>query len=629
MNESVSSPYIPVPSIGIYPPMAVARVGNSPDKFYIGPETYRGLPTNPDGSNWTDADLRDVDGRMARQAAKFQLFDNSDVDNPVPLTIGSKVSGKVVKDIYWVVHLANKKSSWYEFATSEGENGYSPTHALRNESITDPADRLAKLVIDGGPRQINGSCSSGVNFSLDKNGLVFDYAHLNFPAGSQVHPGGLQPTGESIDTLGELRTQQDCSLLVLGGLGISGTTEDSATIQQYANNDNWFDDTADGPVWAWLLFEDGSQSEWITGGYVMVTPPSYAPEIANLVTLFDTIFDAQVRAGQHPEICRDGIWQAGPDGYKPNFDNEIRPLIERGTLYPWVAAIPSKPHEFDMDQLCAPGDEYNGLRNYVLQVLRGPNMENQIIGSNGATMMPYLAGDNCLKPDHMPSNYLRITDTQYFYLQQWAQGNFDTSEAKVKITDGISRGVLENCVGGAFSPGIEMTWISRNIDIYSSPFRINGILSAVPNAPPLSLGFNPKRIEAGDICRYMAVPWQADFNECSSQPIDGRILWWWPAQRPEFIYEMPVNKAADAEGIAIPEAPGLDDGPQVAWIGQGFDQNGNDFISFSNDVDMVKYWSKLGFVIEKEVPVSGGTTDCRFVEVQRTLGPRPFYPQSE
>ncbi len=48
-----------MPDYKIYPPIGIARVGNAPDKFYIGPETYRGLPTNPDGNPFTQDDFRD------------------------------------------------------------------------------------------------------------------------------------------------------------------------------------------------------------------------------------------------------------------------------------------------------------------------------------------------------------------------------------------------------------------------------------------------------------------------------------------------------------------------------------------------------------------------------------------
>ncbi len=165
-------------------------------------------------------------------------------------------------------------------------------------------------------------------------------------------------------------------------------------------------------------------------------------------------------------------------------------------------------------------------------------------------------------------------------------------------------------------PGIELTWISRNRAIYSSedPFRIN---AAPPTTGPLNLGFAPSAMEPGDLTRYMAIPWQADFNECSSQPIGERVLWWWPAQRPEFVYLEPQPQGG---GLAAIPTPDEQTGGQVAWVGTDFDQLRGDFISFADDVQMVQYWSQLGFVMAKEVE-----GERRFVEVARTL-PRPFTP---
>ncbi len=435
----------------------------------------------------------------------------------------------------------------------------------------------------------------------------------------------LHPVDESIETLGELRTDDSGRLLVLGGLGISGSADPDAQIGDYANNDGWWDDTSDGTVSALVEMADGTRFT-ADAASVVVAPPGYAPEIPNLVTLWDTIFDTAIRNGHDPEIYKDGIWNKGPDGYRPGFAEEIRPLLERATLYPWVAAIPPKPHTFDMAKLgLAPVDGepdlYHGLRRWILDFVRPPDNENIIISGAGATMMPYLAGDNCLIPNTLESKYLRLTDTQYFFLQQWAAGWFVATAPARDAPAVLTRAVLDNCVGGAFSPGIEMSWISRNPAIYRAddPFRLNAALE-LPG--PLGTGFNPRAMEPGDITRYMAVPWQADFNECSSQPLDGRVIWWWPAQRPEFIYLEPKPELMAMEVIPPPDEH---TGGQVAWIGTDFDQLRPDFICFADDIEMVKYWHGLGFVMEKEVRTKDGP-ERRYVEVARSL-PRPFFPK--
>ncbi|RQS72027.1 hypothetical protein DID96_12130 [Burkholderia sp. Bp8963] len=591
----------------IYPPIGVARVGDAPEAFYIGAESYRGLPINPDGQPFRQQDFRDEQGRLRRQAARFHLYR---VENGVAEEVTLDTAN--VTSIRWVVHLANKKPSWYAFSPAEGEGGYAPTHPLRNPDVRD----RHQLLIDAGPRQIHGKRAANVHFNQEQ--VPKGYTGANFP------PGRLYPMMHAIETLGELRTDGQGRLLVLGGHGIAGSTESNPSLEHYANNDGWWDDTSDGPVGATIEFADGTVVH-AASAHVLVAPPKYAPEIPNLVTLYDTIFDAMVRSGHYPKILDGGMWQAGKHGYRPNFQTEIEPLLERAMLYPWVAAIPSKPHRFDFDKLGALGpdgdgaDAFKGLRRYIMDVLRPPYQENDLMNSRGATMMPFLAGDNCLKPGTATSRYLRLTDTQYFFLQQWVEGHFVNTPPQEPPTDALTRGVLDNCVGGAFSPGIEMTWISRVPEIYAEPFRIR---SRFVVEGPLSLGYDPQRgMEPGDLTRYMALPWQADFNECASQAIGDRTLWWWPAQRPEFVYRDPTADHMMAKASVAPPPPGERSGKQVPWIGTDYDQLAGDYVTFPDNVDMVRYWSRLGFVMEKPV----GDGEHRFVEVERTL-PRPFYP---
>lgn len=595
MSQSSEEKYV------IYPAIGVARVGSSED-FYIGPEEYGGLPTNQDGTEITRHGFRDGHGKVRRQAARFRIYRLRDGQPPEEVTLGTEHVTKIT----WTVHVANKKSSWYEFSTNRGENGYASNHPLRNAKKTSQEDRRA-LIIDPGPRTISGRDAPGQHFSRDS--IPPQYVGGNFPT-------GLKPY--SIDTLGELRTDSEGRLLFLGGYGRSGSNADPPSIDHYANNDGWWDDTSDGWVRARIHIHKSPDFELdidVEPAWVLCGPPGYAPQIPNVVTLYDTIFDAAVRTlNARPDIFEDGLWRGGEDGYKPHFDTDIKPIFERANGYPWVAAIPPRPHQYDYSRLSEPSEQYTGLRQYYLRFFRAPGDENVLVDPNsGVTLMPYLAGDDALRAGApgtvtaATSKYLRLTDTQYFFLSQWAQGHFLAGpEPGVTPNDALTRAVLENCVGGAFSPGIEMSWISRNPDIYSAPFRIRA--RDVGNGP-LSLGFNPQAgMEPGDVTRYMAVPWQADFNECSSQPIVGRVLWWWPAQRPEFVY-LEKQGARD-----VSDGPGPDLDPQVPWVGTAFDQNATGYLTFVKDIEMVHKWSELGFVFNvgsKKVPY--------FVEVDRQL----------
>ena len=591
----------------IFPSIGIARVGNSPNDFYIGPEHYRGLPivSGETARPFEPRDFRDGEGRLRRQAARFRIMRETD-SGPEEVTLDSPG----IKEIYWTAHVANKKASWYQFQTSLGQQGYASNHPLRNAEKTNLDDRRA-LVIDAGPRTITGRNQGGDgSVSFSRTTIPPGYNGSSFP------PPTLKPF--AIDTLGALHTDAQGRLLVLGGYGHSGSVAEPPALPTYANNDGWWDDTSDGPIRATVVLASGERIEAMPA-WVIVAPPKFAPQLANLVTLYDTIFDVSVRSqNARPDLYENGFWKSGPDGYRPSFETDIKPIFERAADYVWVTAIPPKPHTFDFEKLGNPDPALNGFRQFYLDVIRGPGGDNAIIQpSSGATMMPYLAGDDALGADDLhgaaqaTAKYLRLTDTQYFMLQQWADGHFardprEDPHAGTRLT----RAVLENCVGGAFSPGIEMTWISRNPLIYSEPFRLK-VRSDIPD--PLSLGFDPTvGLEPGDVGRYMALPWQADFNECSSQPVTGRLLWWWPAQRPEFVY-VPIEEHSPRLGLDGMPASDV----QTAWIGTDHDQNAGDYISFEDNVEMVMSWDKLGFVFDV------GTADRpRFVEVERRL-PRP------
>ena len=50
----------------IHPGIGTARVGNSPDAYFVGPEVPGLVPDPPDG-------FKDAQGRIKRQAARFRI----------------------------------------------------------------------------------------------------------------------------------------------------------------------------------------------------------------------------------------------------------------------------------------------------------------------------------------------------------------------------------------------------------------------------------------------------------------------------------------------------------------------------------------------------------------------------
>jgi len=63
-------------AIKIHPAIGIARVGNSPSEFFIGPE-IPGVHVRPPGG------YRDAQGRIKRQAARFRLFGYDKKGKPV------------------------------------------------------------------------------------------------------------------------------------------------------------------------------------------------------------------------------------------------------------------------------------------------------------------------------------------------------------------------------------------------------------------------------------------------------------------------------------------------------------------------------------------------------------------
>ena len=385
-----------LPVYRIHPAIGIARLGDSPDEFYISPETPAAMPIacdahgnplmSPDGKTVQSvATFKDKEGRVKRQAARFQVYVYDD-ESPEgrPLEIGAPIRGGgnqgTLIDVQWRVYLANKKSAWYEFRQLEGEHGYLDSHQLRNASITD-ADARQRLVIDPGPQLVDKD-HRAATFDRSANGL---YA-ATFP------PHGLDP--REIDTLGKLLTDDSGRLLVLGGHGHSGsmlTGFGQPRIDDYANNDGWFDDTSDGPVMARLImfseevgrtrFIDVEYPAWVIAGY-----PAYVPQVLDIVTADDVIYNTNITefatrtdvygtAGTfaRPQVIDptdvDALmhWKASnlmwnPD-YKPWFYRDIWPILFRADEYTYLTNVLQQsnyPHNqtqrgnFDPEKLSIP-----------------------------------------------------------------------------------------------------------------------------------------------------------------------------------------------------------------------------------------------------------------------------------
>lgn len=137
----------------------------------------------------------------------------------------------------------------------------------------------------------------------------------------------------------------------------------------------------------------------------------------------------------------------------------------------------------------------------------------------------------------------------------------------------------------------------RNLNVWQpQPLSLAGVPSDPPDAGTMQIGLEP-----GDLTKYSAVPWQADFNECSTQDVDityekwnniypqsvgdpvtdvTQTTYWWPAHRPVIVNNKPWS-------LGIPQ-------------------------THAGDLKMVTAWKELGFVMNT------GTADSpNFVQVER------------
>jgi hypothetical protein len=514
----------------VHPAIGIARVGNSPNEYFVGPE-IPGRVSPPQGGykDGGDCDAL-IPPRIKRQAARFHIF-------------GYDEEGKAIKeltsddaDITWTVHLMNKKAAWHKFDGRAGEavrppGKGKPAGSFRNKDVRQDRDAL---VIDPGTRSLNG------------------------PNQSDELVGG---TFMGIDVpLGNIQTDEKARLLVLGGFGKSGTQDPSKRIGHYANNDRWYDDVSDGFVVAEVKLKGERETLPTAPSWAIVTPPDFAPPITHFVTLYDVVFDVAVRNG----------WII--IGEEPSFTNHIYPILSRITALQWVNLRALTGHgspapgglDFSNEETLqtlstiADGDRYRPARERVFNFIRDPDLVERFRHQTAskieienaqaqaqARFMPPLAGDDGDPINDVPGTWFTITKTQYEMLRKWKDGYFKTDWTRKKLAaltimhtpgafaagehaatenliiqadlsdnitpEGLDRAALESCAGGAFFPGIEAGWIMRDPSIFvgtDDPFRLNH-----------------KNLAPGDITKRMACPWQADFYECNTH--------WWPAQRPD------------------------------------------------------------------------------------------------
>jgi hypothetical protein len=475
----------------IHPSVGVARIGDSPDAYFLGAEAPGVIA--PKGSQ------RDALGFIKRQGARFRVYETTLDERGRSVSVRELNSNDA--EIRWTVHLANRKAAASKFPPALG--------GLRNASM--PDERRGELIIDAGRRSVAGGDQ-----------------HV------ALHGCFL---GEPVQ-LGALRTDSSGRLIVLGGHGRSHSPG-NAPIDHYANNDNWHDDVSDGPVYAQIRFASGEPIE-AEPAWVVVGPPSYAPEIHSITTWYDLAFDIAVRLDTRLSISA------------VSFTQHVYPILERAVQLQWVSLEARIGHGRGSSNdflaaeaivaLASNGVGTRARRKAIYDALRRPG---------GGRNMPLLEMglDPATPSAQLPT---MLTRTQLWVMENWALGLFESdwrgttapaeSLSSYPIDEqgaALDRAALEACIGGPFYPGIEADYRIARADTYESPFRID------------------RKLAPGSLTEALACPWQADFQACQAR--------WWPAQRPTSVYREGSERTHD-------------------WTA-GIDMEG-----------MIERWAELGFI---------------------------------
>jgi L-Lysine epsilon oxidase N-terminal/L-lysine epsilon oxidase C-terminal domain len=308
----------------IHPAIGIARLGNHPSAFFVGPEMpgSPGLEIGADGAESVLTAYK-AGGQVKRQGARFRVFEyEEDLDGNEQLV--GEVSAEA--EVTWKVDLVNRKAALNRIV--------GPARP-RNAGV---ADRDSLIIRGAKPVVIGGA---------DQPAAVVAGEFL----GAEVY-------------LGELRTDARGRLIVLGGRGRSASVPPGAPLSTFANNDRWHDDVADGPVSATVTVPGQAPVTVHEPGWVVVAPPDFAPAVDSIVSLYDIAFQVGIDKGLlTPEPV-------------PSFTRHIAPVISRALDLRWVddwdqwsALLP-----LDWEALADPGPGSAVLRARIAGKVKDPNL---------------------------------------------------------------------------------------------------------------------------------------------------------------------------------------------------------------------------------------------------------------
>jgi L-lysine 6-oxidase len=406
-------------------------------------------------------------------------------------------------------------------------------------------------------------------------------------------------------------------------------------------------------VWCHLKLKGRAEPIELSA-WALVGSPKYAPELRNISTLDDVMFDVGVR---YYDLVPDLYNQARYGGYNRNYvasyERDVEPILERIGDYIWVANVQSmvafiSPRFNPRDPSPANAANRRIFHSYFRDSSGNELSEpHQRLMKNDIPMMPLNSGSNSVTNDNQ-DKYMGLTRTQYFLLGQWAEGRFTSGRVKPwpNSVHPLDRASVGNCVGHPVSPGIETTWTLRNPVVYSAPYRIkihkdeawyreHGLSTLGDETGTWFAKYGPQDVhppdwlvindgcEPGDLTKRMSCPWMSDFYQCSVEYVNFSdppekpapnttaiteipspptyYTYWWPPQAPMHVLTGPMKPEEQAEA-------GVPAGLQV-YYARGANNIGN----------LVVAWSYMGFIVNENTSAEGRVYPY-FVEKERNHG---------
>ena len=152
----------------------------------------------------------------------------------------------------------------------------------------------------------------------------------------------------------------------------------------------------------------------VAGAWVTATDPAFAPQILNVVSLWDDIYDTWVRHLNLAPALYDETKGGFRPEYKPTFDDQIRPIFSSAALQQWVVNLNQRAMSADaaLATISAADDPATTPLAGIKAICRSPYDPTQ---QDNITLMPAHLGD-------AGESFLTLRKTQYFFLERWNAG---------------------------------------------------------------------------------------------------------------------------------------------------------------------------------------------------------------